>query len=195
MCCVQSLQEAEEQATGSEQQASAREQGLQAQVASLRAEARAREESTAALEARLQEALDSASAAAVDRRRLEAKLQQHSEVRQGIATQSTSTARAVSSIEALQELTQSKPAVVVCTAGVLHALYLLGSTHVETASAMQEASRAQESIAEKSAALEAAEKAAEVHLSPVCVVALPKQSHASSSVSHATRTFQLAHLC
>ncbi len=64
----------------SEQQASVREQELQAQVAALKAEARAREESATALEARLQEALESASSAAVDRRRLETKLQQHAEV-------------------------------------------------------------------------------------------------------------------
>ena len=67
------------------QQASAREQELQAQAASLRSEARAREESATALEARLQEALESASSAAVDRRRLEAKLQQHSEVCQNLS--------------------------------------------------------------------------------------------------------------
>ena len=80
MCCTQGLQDAEDRAAAAEQQASAREQELQAQVATLKAEAQAREESATALEARLQEALESASSAAVDRRRLEAKLQQHSEV-------------------------------------------------------------------------------------------------------------------
>ena len=80
MCCAQALQDAEDRAAASEQQASVQEQELQAQVASLRSEARAREESATALEARLQEALESASSAAVDWRRLEAKLQQHSEV-------------------------------------------------------------------------------------------------------------------
>jgi len=80
VCYVQSLQDAEQLTTATEQQASAREQEMQAQVANLRADVKARERSAAALEVRLQEAQDSANNAAMDRRRLEAKLQQQSEV-------------------------------------------------------------------------------------------------------------------
>ena len=80
MCYAQSLQDAEQRTAATEQQASAREQEMQTQVASLRADVKAREKSAAALEARLQEAQDSANNAAMDRRRLEAKLQQQSEV-------------------------------------------------------------------------------------------------------------------
>ena len=90
-CCAQSLQDAEDRAARAEKQASTREQDLQAQVAGLKAETRGREESAAALEARMQEALNSASAAGMDRRRLEAKLQQHSEVRNRVSRQWTRT--------------------------------------------------------------------------------------------------------
>lgn len=64
----------------SEAAAGGREAELQAALGVLRGEAKAREESAAAAEARLQEALDAAAAAAVDRRRLEAKLQEQAEV-------------------------------------------------------------------------------------------------------------------
>ena len=104
VCCVQTLQDVEGRAAASEQQASAREQELQAQVAGLRAEAWAREESAAALEARLQEALDSVSSAAVDRRRLEAKLQQHSQVFKHVGGQCTDIVRSTSSCEAPRQL-------------------------------------------------------------------------------------------
>ena len=64
----------------SEAAAGGREAELQAALGALRAEAKVREEGAAAAEARLQEALDTAAAAAVDRRRLEAKLQEQAEV-------------------------------------------------------------------------------------------------------------------
>ena len=76
----QSLAEAEERMAASEAAAGGREAELQAALSALRAEAKAREESAAAAEARLQEALDAAAAAAVDRHRLEAKLQEQAEV-------------------------------------------------------------------------------------------------------------------
>lgn len=49
-------------------------------MSSLKASAKAHEEAAAALEAQLQEAQNAAGNAAADRRRLEAKLQQHAEV-------------------------------------------------------------------------------------------------------------------
>lgn len=76
----QSLAEAEERVAASEAASCGREAELQAALGALRAEAKVREESAAATEARLQEALDTAAVAAVDRRRLEAKLQEQAEV-------------------------------------------------------------------------------------------------------------------